>query len=277
MIRSSTYLGVRLPASCARPAGRAARTRSSSSDALRRPEHELGVGERVDELVLGRRLAGDEHLAGLALEAGEVAEHAADRRRAVGDPVEVLLEPVVEVEQACGPELHDRRRRERLRDRADAVLRVRRRLARRRRSRPSRPRSTRRARRRARRRRRRSGAGRPGARRAAGRASQTRTWAPSAARHELECALDIVLAQIEVRDRPQHAGPHRARERDVVLLEQRDRLPLAEPERLRRRPARSWSGRDRARSARPAPPTPSASRRARAWSSASRSTLWSSA
>ena len=44
-------------------------------------------------------------------------------------PVDVLLEPVVEVELPCGAQLHDRDRRERLRDRADAVLRLRRRLA----------------------------------------------------------------------------------------------------------------------------------------------------
>ena len=35
-------------------------------------------------------------------------EHAPDRRRAVGDAVEVLLEPVVEVELARVAELHDR-------------------------------------------------------------------------------------------------------------------------------------------------------------------------
>ena len=52
-------------------------------------------------------------------------EQAADRRRAVRDAVDVLLEPVVEVElRRRRVELHDRGRRERLRDRADAVLRV---------------------------------------------------------------------------------------------------------------------------------------------------------
>src|SRR4051794_26674587 len=50
--------------------------------------------------------------------------------------------------------------------------------------------------------------------------------------YELDCPLDVVLAQVEVRDSPQHPAAHRARERHIVLLEQRDRLPLAESERL---------------------------------------------
>ena len=92
---------------------------------LRRRQHELDLRHRLDQLLCGRRLAGDEHLTRLALEAGEVAEQAPDRRRAVRDPVQMLLEPVVEVELTLGPKLHHRRRGERLRDRADAVLRVR--------------------------------------------------------------------------------------------------------------------------------------------------------
>ena len=46
-------------------------------------------------------------------------EHPPQRRRAVRDPGQVLLEPVVEVEPAGVAELHDRDRGERLRDRAD--------------------------------------------------------------------------------------------------------------------------------------------------------------
>ena len=90
---------------------------------------ELDVLHRGDQLVDGRTLACDPHLARLALQAREVGEHPPDRRRPVRDPVQVLLEPVVEIELARVAELHDRGRSECLRDRPDAVLRIRRRVA----------------------------------------------------------------------------------------------------------------------------------------------------
>jgi hypothetical protein len=57
------------------------------------------------------------------LQARQVREHPADGRRPVLHPVQVLSEAVVEVERSGVAELHDRGRREGLRDRADAVLR----------------------------------------------------------------------------------------------------------------------------------------------------------
>src|SRR5262245_50927278 len=54
-------------------------------------------------------------------------QEAADRRGVCG-ALEMAVERVLEVELAGVAKLHDRRRGERLRDRADAVLRVRRRL-----------------------------------------------------------------------------------------------------------------------------------------------------
>jgi len=63
----------------------------------------------------------------LALQAGRVREHAPDRRgvRTLG---QVCRQRVVERQLAGLPQLHDPDRRERLRDRADPVLRLRRRL-----------------------------------------------------------------------------------------------------------------------------------------------------
>src|SRR5256885_9201220 len=52
-----------------------------------------------------------------ALQSGEVAQHAPDRRRSVRDTREVLLEAVIEIERPLVAQLHDRRRSERLRDR----------------------------------------------------------------------------------------------------------------------------------------------------------------
>ena len=90
----------------------------------RRRQDELEAVHLLDHLGDRRRLAGDEHLARLALEPREVREEPPQRRRAVRDPGQVLLEPVVEVEPAGVAQLQDRRRRERLRDRADPVLQV---------------------------------------------------------------------------------------------------------------------------------------------------------
>ena len=67
---------------------------------LARARDELDLAHRVDQLLLGRRLARHEHLPRLALQARQVREQAANRRRAVRDAVDVLLEPVVEVELA---------------------------------------------------------------------------------------------------------------------------------------------------------------------------------
>ncbi len=128
MIRSSTNSVVRLLALAGDQLSEQREREVRVVVLLRRAEHELDPGHRVDQLLGRRRLTGDEHLPRLALQSGEVAEQAPDRRRAVRDPVEMLLEPVVEVELPFGAELHDRRRGERLRDRADAVLRVRLRL-----------------------------------------------------------------------------------------------------------------------------------------------------
>ena len=74
----------------------------------------------------------------------------AERRRAVRDPGQVLLEPVVEVELAGVAELHDRDRGERLRDRADRGTGSRASPRGPPRSRRGRPRPTRRSRRRGR-------------------------------------------------------------------------------------------------------------------------------
>ena len=51
-------------------------------------------------------------------------EEPPDRRARVRGLLDVLAEPVVERQRARIPKLHDRDRRERLRDRPDAVLRV---------------------------------------------------------------------------------------------------------------------------------------------------------
>ena len=65
----------------ARRPRRAARRRGSSSASARRPEHELGLREAVDQLGAARELERLPDLAGrLALEAGAVREQPADRR-----------------------------------------------------------------------------------------------------------------------------------------------------------------------------------------------------
>ena len=87
-------------------------------------EHELVLVHRVDHLVDRRRLARHPHVARLALQAGEVREHPAQRWRADRDPRQVLLQAVVEVELAGVAQLHHRDGGEGLRDRADAVLGV---------------------------------------------------------------------------------------------------------------------------------------------------------
>ena len=91
-------------------------------------QHELVRRHRLEDLVDRRRLAGDEHLPRLALQAREVREHAAQRRGAVRDPGRCCSSAVVEVELAGVAELHHGDGGERLRDRADPVLRLGRRL-----------------------------------------------------------------------------------------------------------------------------------------------------
>ena len=94
-------------------------------------EHLLGVPGPGEQLLARRRLHRLPDLARrLALEPGGVREHAADRRpvRTLG---EVRGERVVERELARVAQLHDPNGGEGLRDRADPVLRLRRRVARR--------------------------------------------------------------------------------------------------------------------------------------------------
>ena len=129
MIRSSTYLGVRAAALARDHLAEQREREVRVVVLLARLRDELERGHRGDELVLRRRLAGDEHLPRFALQARQVGEHPPDGRRAVRDPVDVLFEAVVEVELTGGAQLHDRDGGERLRDRADAVLRIGRRLA----------------------------------------------------------------------------------------------------------------------------------------------------
>ena len=92
-----------------------------------RIEHLLCLGGPGEQILARRRLHRLPDLPRrLALEPGEVREHAADRR-----PVRALRqvrgERVVERELAGVSQLHDPDRRERLRDRADPILRLRRR------------------------------------------------------------------------------------------------------------------------------------------------------
>ena len=89
----------------------------------------LGLREPLQQLLLAGELERLPDLARrLALKAGRVRQHPPQRRRPVRGLGEVLRERVVEVELALVPELHDGRRRERLRDRRDRVPRLRRRL-----------------------------------------------------------------------------------------------------------------------------------------------------
>ena len=91
-------------------------------------QHELGLRERLEQLVRRREAKGQPRVVlGLALQARRVREQPPDRRR-VCRALDVPVEGVLEIELARVAQLHDRRRGERLRDRADAVLRVRRRL-----------------------------------------------------------------------------------------------------------------------------------------------------
>ena len=91
----------------------------------RRRQHLLGLGEPAEQLVDGRSLhALPEVTRRLPLEARVVGEHSPDRRPRVRGLGEVVSEPVVQLELACIPELHDRDGREGLCDRPDAVLRV---------------------------------------------------------------------------------------------------------------------------------------------------------
>jgi len=89
----------------------------------RRLEHLLGVREARQEPGVVRRLQRLPDVAvRLALEPGEVREHPAQCRLPVMGVWQVLRERVVEAELAGLAQLHDRGRREGLRDRADAVL-----------------------------------------------------------------------------------------------------------------------------------------------------------
>ena len=87
-------------------------------------EHELVLGHRVDQLLL----VGASPVTNISPASRCRPERCASSRRIVGEPFaipgDVLLEPVVEVELAGVAQLHDRDGGERLRDRADAVLRV---------------------------------------------------------------------------------------------------------------------------------------------------------
>ena len=91
-------------------------------------EHHLGRLECLEQLVRGREAQRQPRVVvRLALQARRMREEPADRRL-VSCAVDVQVERVLEVELSRVAQLHDRYRRERLRDGADAVLRVRRRL-----------------------------------------------------------------------------------------------------------------------------------------------------
>ena len=165
----------------------------------------------------------------------------------------MLAEPVVQVEGALVAQLHDRRRGEGLRDRADAVLRAGCRLAVLVVVRSYRPRSTRQA--------------RPCATTAAatdGSRSACRSWRSRSSgsdvdmrserlRDELDRALDVVVGDVEVRHGAQCASL-RLRQQHAVLAGAA-RSPRSRRARARRRSAaRSWSRRARGRrAARPRP------------------------
>ena len=90
-------------------------------------------------------------------------------------------------------------------------------------------------------------------------------------------ALDVLVADVEVRDGAQDRPGRRCSRPTPASAEPLDRLRLRKPERTRGRAGRSSSRPARGRPAARLSSQPSASRRARAWSSARRSTLWSSA
>ena len=136
----------RRPAAC--PAARAPGSRSASSHGSpRRPDDHLAeqrVGEVRVVVAAGRRQhrlrlvePGEQLLAlrplrplpdladRLALQAGPVRQHPADRQAPVPGAGQVLLEPVVQVEQPVVAALHDEDGREGLGDRADPELGVR--------------------------------------------------------------------------------------------------------------------------------------------------------
>ena len=195
----------------------------------------------------------------LALQARGVREQPADRRR-VRRALDVPVERVLEVELARVAQLHDRRGRERLRDRADAVLRVRRRLDLRLDVRGADrflPDELAVAE---------DGGARLGSalvalRRPDSCSSSQRAvqaWTPSTS-CIARSPLDLLVADVEMRDRAEPAGPEAA-DADAAL-EQALAQPrlVADRDEVRLDPAGSR-------------PIPSASRRARAWSSASRST-----
>ena len=91
-------------------------------------KHDLGLRERLEQLVRRREAERQPRVVlRLALQTRRVREQPPDRRR-VCRALDVPVEAVLEIELARVAQLHDRRRGERLRDRADAVLRVGRRL-----------------------------------------------------------------------------------------------------------------------------------------------------
>ncbi len=98
-------------------------------EACARRQHLLGVAERLEQLRnVGEARLQPRVVLRLALQPRRVREQAA-QRRCVRRGVDVLVERVLEVELAGVAQLHDRRGGERLRDRAETVLRVGRRVA----------------------------------------------------------------------------------------------------------------------------------------------------
>ena len=91
-------------------------------------QHLLGAVERLEQLGTAAKRAGATRRRA-SRAAGPTCARAAGAASARARAVDVLVERVLEVELALVAQLHDRRRGERLRDRAEAVLRVGRRLA----------------------------------------------------------------------------------------------------------------------------------------------------
>jgi hypothetical protein len=92
-------------------------------------QHAFGAIERVEQLVdVGEAPVEPRVVVRLALQAGRVREQAANRRCALR-PLDVLVERVFEIERAFITQLHHCGSGERLRDRSEPVLRVRRRVA----------------------------------------------------------------------------------------------------------------------------------------------------
>ena len=110
----------------------------------------------------------------------------------------------------------------------------------------------------------------------AGDAPKRRTRAASARGIASSARVDVLVADVEVRDGASTVGWIVPESATPCSASQRDRL-LAATRAARRRAGRSSSPTAPARPASPAAASPTASRRARAWSSASRSTWWSSA